>query len=60
MPSSYVVKADQVLKKQPSYGTIGNAKRFVENKHVVTPGVGQYNLAGFKSFAKAAETPFEM
>jgi hypothetical protein len=27
---------------------------------VKSPGVGDYNLTGFKSYAKASETAFEM
>lgn len=40
-------------------GTIGNARRFYESKYrVESPGVGAYNLAGFKNISKASETFF--
>ena len=42
-------------------GTIGKSKRFAEtSEKFTTPGVGSYNIAGFKSVAKASESSFEM
>jgi len=39
-------------------GTIGNEKRW-SNKNQKSPGVGDYNLNGFKSLGRASETAFE-
>ena len=42
-------------------GTIGKSKRFADtSEKFTTPGVGQYNIAGFKSVARASESSFEM
>ena len=42
-------------------GTIGRSKRFADtSEKFTTPGVGQYNIAGFKSVARASESSFEM
>ena len=40
---------------------MGNAKRFAESQYKLqTPGVGQYNIAGFKNITKAAESSFDL
>lgn len=42
-------------------GTMGNASRFQNNKYEVqTPGVGHYNIAGFKCISKACESTFDL
>lgn len=50
------------MAKKPEMGTIGRAKRLnvdpaYNNK---TPGVGSYNLIGFKSLGRAAESTFDL
>ena len=40
-------------------GTIGNAKRFIDSKYkLLTPGVGSYHIAPFKSLGKVTLTAF--
>ena len=39
-------------------GTFTNEKRWNKKPEVSTPGVGDYDLTGFKSYAKASETTF--
>ena len=41
----------------PKLGSFTNSKRF--SKAEVTPGVGDYNLNGFKSLGKVSETEFQ-
>jgi hypothetical protein len=42
-------------------GTIGRAKRLPDNAYSTkTPGVGSYNLIGFKCLGKAAESTFDL
>ena len=39
-------------------GTFTNEKRWTKKAEVSSPGVGDYDLTGYKSFAKASETAF--
>jgi hypothetical protein len=61
LPVAYVDDGAKVLKSPPQMGTIGNEKRWKESdKSLITPGVGSYNIAGFKSIAKASESTFDL
>lgn len=57
IPEQYQKKAEKTLKRPPQLGTIGHEKRW--NETIVTPGVGDYDLLGFKCLNKASETNFE-
>ena len=42
-------------------GTIGKAKRLDQHAYnTKTPGVGSYNLIGYKSLGRAAESTFDL
>ena len=56
IPAQYVKEAQKVQTKPPKLGTIGQEKRWSQNKK--TPGVGDYNINGFKSLGRASETVF--
>lgn len=57
VPAQYVKEAAKVQAKPAKLGTIGQEKRW--SKHQKTPGVGDYNINGFKSLGRASETAFE-
>lgn len=57
IPAQYMKEAAKVQAKPPKLGTIGQEKRW--SKHQKTPGVGDYNINGFKSLGRASETVFE-
>jgi hypothetical protein len=50
--------AESSIKNKPLFGTMGQEKRWSTYKKI-TPGVGDYNLNGFKSLSRACETVFE-
>jgi len=52
-PTSYLTNTQPVSK----LGKIGTEKRFANYKHSL-PGVGDYDLLGFKTWSKASETIF--
>ena len=52
--------ASQMQSKPIKLGSFGNDPRFKRGKIKSTPGVGDYDLTGFKNFAKASETVFEI
>ena len=57
----YVKRHDQLLKRPAEGGTFKRELRWVEpTPKDQKPGVGDYDLTNFKSFAKASETTFEM
>ena len=47
------------MKRPAEFGTMYKAKRF-DSPRQKSPGVGDYDLTKFKSFAKASETGFEI
>ena len=53
----YVKNHSKTNSKPIPLGTFTNEKRW-NKKPVVSPGVGDYDLTGFKSYAKASETTF--
>ena len=58
LPEQYVKNASKMQAKPIPLGTFTNAKRW--NEATISPGVGDYDLTGFKNFAKASETQFEI
>jgi hypothetical protein len=52
-----VRNASKVRAKPIPLGTFTNEKRWTE-RTVKSPGVGEYDLTGYKNFSKAAETTF--
>jgi hypothetical protein len=46
-------------KLNPVLGTVGNETRF-KNNNSNSPGVGEYNIIGFKSLGKASESNFNL
>ena len=56
----YVQRHDLLLKRPPEGGTFTREKRWVKPSiKDQKPGVGDYDLTNFKSYAKASETNFE-
>ena len=47
------------MKKPAEFGTIFKAKRF-RSPRDKSPGVGDYDLTKYKSYAKVSETGFEI
>lgn len=58
VPVAYIKQEDQ--KQKPHGGTIGTEKRWSKTNNQQTPGVGQYNITGYKSLGKAAESSFDL
>ena len=57
LPDQYVRNASKTHAKSIPLGTFTNEKRW-NKKPIQSPGVGDYDLTGFKSYAKASETAF--
>jgi len=55
----YIGHASQIQAKPPKLGCFGNERRWFPRRET-SPGVGDYDLTNFKSFAKANETSFEI
>jgi hypothetical protein len=58
LPEQYVRNHSKVRAKPVPLGTFTNERRWNESQ--TGPGVGDYDLTGFKNFAKASETVFEI
>lgn len=56
LPDQYVKNHSKMQAKPIKLGTFYGEKRW--NEAPVTPGVGDYDLTGFKNIAKANETNF--
>ena len=57
LPDQYVQHASKMNAKPVHLGTFNNEKRW-DHRKVKTPGVGDYDLTGYKNWAKVSETNF--
>jgi len=59
IPDQYVKNASKTHAKPIPLGTFNTETRW-KKLETPSPGVGDYDLTGFKSYAKVAETTFEI